>query len=100
MGTIDDIKFADCIKGGMGVKANGNAKLSVKKVTYTFKSSTAGKIIWDPVVGSTSAEEQALPKDDKEFLSGVDGVPKHTIMILAAILPATFTALHSARATA
>merc|ERR1712048_306186 len=98
--SIDDIQFNDCIKGGMGVKGKGDVKLSVKKVTYTFKSSTAGKIIWDPVVGSTSAEEQALPKDDKEFLSGVDGVPKHTIMILAAILPATLTALHSAGAAA
>merc|ERR1712232_952050 len=85
--SLDDIKFNDCIKGGMGVKGNGNAKLSVKKITYTFKSSTEGKIIWDPVVGSTSAEEQALPKDDpkddKELLNGVGGVAKHTIMFLA-----------------
>jgi len=101
--SIDDIHFKDCIKGGMGIQAKGDAKLSVKKITYTFKSSTEGKIIWDPVVGSTSAEEQALPKDDpkddKELLNGVGGVAKHTIMFLAAFLPATLTALNSAGAS-
>jgi len=97
--SIDDIQFKECIKGGMGIQAKGDAKLSVKKITYTFKSSTEGKIIWDPVVGSTSAEEQALPKDDKELLNGVGGVAKHTIMFLAAFLPATLTALNSAGAS-
>lgn len=97
---MDDIKFNDCIKGGMGVKGNGNAKLSVKKVTYTFKSSIEGKIIWDPVVGSTSAEEQAPPEEDKGLLSGVDGVAKHTIMVLAVFLPAMLTLVNSAIAAA
>merc|ERR1712151_777118 len=53
--SIDDIQFMDCIKGGMGIKAKSNAMLSVKKVVYSFKSSSEGKIIWDPVVGATSA---------------------------------------------
>lgn len=95
--TIDDIKFADCIKGGIGVKANGNAKLSVKQITYTFKSSTAGKIIWDPVVGTTSAEEQAppTPEDQQDpFMSGAGGVAWHALMLLAAFLPTTLSLLN------
>merc|ERR1712151_1367878 len=96
--AIDDIKFADCIKGGIGVKANGNAKLSVKQITYTFKSSTAGKIIWDPVVGTTSAEEQAppTPEDQQDpLMSGAGGVAWHALILLAAFLPATLSALNA-----
>jgi len=96
--SIDDIKFADCIKGGMGIKAKGDAKLSVKKVIYTFKSSAEGKIIWDPIIGATSAEEQAPPTPapgDGDLMSGVGGVAWHSMMLLGAFLPAILAVLSS-----
>jgi len=96
--SIDDIKFADCIKGGMGIKAKGDAKLSVKKVIYTFKSSAEGKIIWDPIIGATSAEEQAPPTPapgDGDLMSGVGGVAWHSMMLLGAFLPTILVVLSS-----
>jgi len=87
------------LQGGMGIKAKGSINLDVKKVTYSFKSSQVGKkIIWDPVFGATSAEEQARPEDapGDALMSGVGGVARHIIMFLAAFLPVTLTALNSA----
>merc|ERR1712084_52109 len=87
--SIDDLKFNEMLIHGIGAtaKVDGGAKLSVEKVTFTFKTAKAGKLVWDPVVGVGSPEDQ--------LLSCAGGVASFTMILLAIFLPATATTLNS-----
>jgi len=86
--SIDDIKYKDLLIHGMGAtaKANAGEKFSVEKVTFTFKTAKAGKLVWDPVVGVGSPEDQDL-------VSGAGNLARGTMMLLAILLPVMATTL-------
>jgi len=79
--SLDDIEYGNLLIHGMGAtaKANAGEKFSVEKVTFTFKTAKAGKLVWDPVVGVGSPEEQNL-------VSGAGNPARGTMMLLAILL--------------
>merc|ERR1712187_632986 len=82
--SLDDIKYKDMLIHGMGAtaKADAGATLSCKKVTFIFMTATAGKLVWDPVVGIGSPEDQDL-------LSGAAGLARCTTVLLSALVGAS-----------
>merc|ERR1711953_914546 len=95
--SIDDIQPKDMLIHAMGAaaQADAGAKLSCEKVTFTFKTSKAGKLVWDPVVGIGSPEDQDLipvvgigSPEDQDLISGAGGSARCIIMLLAILVPA------------
>merc|ERR1712060_863075 len=85
--SIDEIERGDMLIHAMGAtaKADAGAKFSVEKATFTFKTAKAGKLVWDPVVGVGSP-------DDQNLLSGASNPALCTMMLLGTFLLAmTFT---------
>jgi len=81
--SIDEIEREDMLIHAMGAtaKADAGAKFSVEKATFTFKTAKAGKLVWDPVVGVGSP-------DDQNLLSGASNPALCTMMLLGTFLPA------------